>query len=874
MGKITEELITLIKKQVQDHGLVVWYDPERVYTDLVSRLELPETTILQFEGSFFELRHRMEPFLEFVDENGHFHADVGIPPRLLVYVPLDRATTQHALIEAETAGVVMQPGASPWQRNTRLKVLAERIFKQIAPDRASSIARDVEAGRITLEELDWLADQTGDVGTVKLIFGTTAAVDVALSFLSSDEHDESIAKKHALPELTSLFRSELGLEINPDQPIGQVREAFCQSLLLAELALKAGAGEKIPEKLAAIPVPTVARQREQLLAVCHEWRNRLDLRETYADSANRVQRTAQVIGLGLNAQEMIEVQTFSCIEALLLDWTEAQILEGKTSDILELVSHRKSSFWSLYEAEYQLRWTLLEIATRLLLTADSIEADLKLVNSDIAAMIKAYTEGVRSENSESAIPWHMLDRHHRHLEYRYAMLDFRVDGEHAQLEKVIERVRERYSEVVEKCAEHFAKAFQTTKFTIKDILCQHDIFPKKVRSCVTESKTAYILVDALRYEMGLELIEGLGDEFEINMSPGLAQLPTITEVGMAALVRGADDSMELVDVGGGRVGIRIGSALLKDRTSRIKHFKTMTKSSCPLVLKLNDLMKPTKKRREAIAEADLILVTSQEIDRRGEETEDEEEARRFMDEVLEKLRRGIRRLAALGVQHIVVTADHGYLFVERLDEDMKVDPPGGHTVDLHPRVWIGHGGSDLPGCLRVTANQIGLTGDLEIVFPTGLACFRTRGSTRGYFHGGLSLQELLIPVAAISVLEARTGDLATATVTLKLAKPKITTRFFSIEACYIVGGLFGNDTKRIKVVARADRSEVVGTAAMAAYGFEEGTQEILLEKNRPNAITMMLTADFDSPSVSVHVLDATTQVELAAMKNIPVELSI
>jgi hypothetical protein len=63
-------------------------------------------------------------------------------------------------------------------------------------------------------------------------------------------------------------------------------------------------------------------------------------------------------------------------------------------------------------------------------------------------------------------------------------------------------------------------------------------------------------------------------------------------------------------------------------------------------------------------------------------------------------------------------------------------------------------------------------------------------------------------------------------------------------------------------------------AAMAAYGFEEGTQEVVLEKDRPNAITMMLTTEIEAATVSVHVLDATTQVELAALKNIPVEITI
>jgi hypothetical protein len=75
------------------------------------------------------------------------------------------------------------------------------------------------------------------------------------------------------------------------------------------------------------------------------------------------------------------------------------------------------------------------------------------------------------------------------------------------------------------------------------------------------------------------------------------------------------------------------------------------------------------------------------------------------------------------------------------------------------------------------------------------------------------------------------------------------------------------------VVARANRTEV-GIAAMAAYGFEEGTQEIVLEKDRPNAITLMLTREVDASTISVHVLDAATQVELAALKNIPMAIAI
>jgi len=945
MGKVTDELNSLINKQVQDYGIVVWYDPEQTYAEVVNQLNLPETTIFRYTGSFFELRYRIEPFLEFIDENGKLHPNLETPLRLLVYIPLDRGRTQHALVEAEAAGVVMEPGASPWQRNTRLKILAERVFKRIAPDRASAIAQEVDAGRRTLAELDWLAEQTGELGAVKLIFGTTVLSDVVLAFLSSEERDEAILNKNALPELTSLFETELGLKLSPDQPVGQVRDHLCRSLLMAELKLKADAAGADTSKLAAITIPEAVRQREQLLAVCQQWRNRLNLRESYAECAEKVQAQTQVIALGLQARDLADIETFSCIESLLLERTEAQILDGAVADALEGAIRRKSTFWPLYKGEYQLWWTLLEIASQFLLAAGRIESELKTVRKDAQAIIDAYTKGIARvagisgtgstggigctgvpgipgvPGGEQPLAWCILDRHQRHLERRYAMLELRSeeDGPHAQLEKVMSLVRRRYTDVVGQCAECLAKALAAGNFEIEGTLSQDRIFSQHVLQYVLqhvhgrtmEDKTAYILVDSLRYEMGQELIEGLGEQFKVSLVPALAQLPTITEVGMASLMPGADKGMELVDAGGGKVGIKIQDALLKDRASRLKYFESkvagiagaaggigvagvsnvagaagaVNVAGVPnianvtgvtgrsLALKLNDLMKPTKKQQQEMSEAGIILVTSQEIDRRGEETEDEEEARRFMDEVLEKLRRGIRRLASLGVRHVIIAADHGHLFVEELDDAMKIDSPGGQTVDLHPRAWIGRGGNTAPGYIRAKASELGLSGDLEIAFPLGLACFRTRGGSGGYFHGGISLQEMVVPIARITVQDAPVPGQGASTVILALAKPKITTRFFSIEARYVVSSLFGNNTRRVKVIVLANRNQV-GVAAMAAYGFEEGTQEIVLEENRPDAITMMLTCDVDAPTVSVHVLDATTHVEIAAIKNIPVEISI
>src|SRR5260221_12899823 len=65
----------------------------------------------------------------------------------------------------------------------------------------------------------------------------------------------------------------------------------------------------------------------------------------------------------------------------------------------------------------------------------------------------------------------------------------------------------------------------------------------------------------------------------------------------------------------------------------------------------------------------------------------------MMDAILVKLRGAIRRLAELGCTTMIVTADHGFLLGDELGEDMKLDAPGGETLDLHRRVWVGRGGA-------------------------------------------------------------------------------------------------------------------------------------------------------------------------------------
>ncbi len=78
---------------------------------------------------------------------------------------------------------------------------------------------------------------------------------------------------------------------------------------------------------------------------------------------------------------------------------------------------------------------------------------------------------------------------------------------------------------------------------------------------------------------------------------------------------------------------------------------------------------------------------------------------------------------------------------------MRIDAPGGDTVGLHRRCWIGRGGATPPGTIRVSAAELGYDSDLDFVFPTGLGVFKP--VVVAYHHGGISLQEMVVPVVDV-----------------------------------------------------------------------------------------------------------------------------
>lgn len=271
-----------------------------------------------------------------------------------------------------------------------------------------------------------------------------------------------------------------------------------------------------------------------------------------------------------------------------------------------------------------------------------------------------------------------------------------------------------------------------------------------------------------------------------------------------------------------------------------------------------------------LTDASLILVRSQEIDALGE-SGDDWLARQLMDTIVGNLARAVHKLAGCGIERFVIVSDHGYQFSMRKEEDMRMDSPGGDTVEIHRRCWAGRGGATPPGAVRISGAELGYDTDLDFIFPTGLAVFKTQGGL-SYHHGGISLQEMVIPVISLRMAIAAPEKTAAAQVKIFGYPKTITNRTFGIQlACD--PHMFQKDSVTLRVVL-VSKGEQVGETGMTVGGaFDRKTGCVTIKPGEKVSVGIMLTKD-DCEMVRVVVQVPATDAVLAQSEELPVKLGI
>jgi hypothetical protein len=343
-------------------------------------------------------------------------------------------------------------------------------------------------------------------------------------------------------------------------------------------------------------------------------------------------------------------------------------------------------------------------------------------------------------------------------------------------------------------------------------------------------------------------------------------MPTITPVGMAALLPGAASSFSVAEHKSKLAG-QVEGTPMSGWQERWKFWKGRVPDAVEMTL--GKVLDSTAGRIAKITEtASLVIVRSQELDSLGE-SGDNSLARQLMDTVLVNLVRAVRKLAAAGIQRFVITADHGHLFGEERGPDMVTANPGGNTLEIKRRCWIGRGGQTPPSTIRVSASELGYEMDLEFVFPAGLVVLPAHDGLR-YHHGSCSLQELVIPVLSFR-LPSKAAKKTPGKVALKGVPPAITNRVISIELEVPPDLLSEPLAVRVVLISGA---EIVGQLGMALDADFDRERGILTLAPGKSATVALVLAKEGREKVKIVVLDAATDALLQQSEELEVRLTI
>jgi len=278
-------------------------------------------------------------------------------------------------------------------------------------------------------------------------------------------------------------------------------------------------------------------------------------------------------------------------------------------------------------------------------------------------------------------------------------------------------------------------------------------------------RRAVIIVDALRYDCAVAIGDLLRGQ-TVEVTPVLAMLPTVTAIGMTALLplSGASVSIELKN---NTIHPRVNGKDTAARENRLNYLRDFG-ADCR---DISDI--------EAASDAPnvgelLVVFGHEEVDHIGHGQA--ETLIRHVHVEIERLARLVRKLHRWGYGHVHIVTDHGFILLDeqKLPSEVPCDKAWCHV--LKERFALVPANADLP----LVRLPFLWDSEIRVAVPPGLAFFKAEKS---FSHGGAAVQELVIPhlVSRGHVAQGKRVALEIVLPTFELQRPavKVTLRVAS-----------------------------------------------------------------------------------------------
>ncbi|MGB8297555.1 MAG: BREX-6 system phosphatase PglZ [Polyangia bacterium] len=729
LGPASALLEQELAQEVRRQGIVVWLDRDCSFTDFVQRLTERhaagdfEHPVVGFRGSFMELLFALEA-----------HGSGYDRTPLLIHMPgfNEDSIRETPVLELYSAG-------------TRFRKALDTLIRQaatgrVAPDQVDQFLAD----KPTLEQADaWLgqASSRSSMGLPALLEASGPMLMIealcgAESTLARQVKTESEVEAlrdylHTLTGMDAEWREFLPK--NGKSDFDGVLTALGAWLLCVEYVHDLRREPHLPalRRLKGV-APTLVKMSCKLVS---------DLRDQHADAYERLATDVEGLIQGelevMTAEDLGQIDTF-CEE-------EERVLAGAVA-ALKAQDWQKAQSWCKAREGDRSFWIRRDQTRRL---AWDVVAEAAAFGATIAQQPRPFAEITSHEDAlaryaETAF---RVDRAHRRFEQERARrLDHRVPH-FGSLQEVVGILRQLHRDWANQLAKDFTRVCRSCGFLPEPDLRQRNLYEQVVQPLTLGGeRVAVFLIDAFRYEMATELFEelrgGSGTQSTVvDLKPRLAELPTITSVGMNALAPVAQG--ERLTVVGSFQGFRAGEFTVKDPEGRSRAMGMRTGGRPALHISLGDLCDRTQEVLGKLKDHQVVVVHSTEIDSAGESNL----GVHAFEATLRQLRAAWHHLQGKGIKQAVFTADHGFLLQDATTKIVpfgkKTDPHRRYVVDQHER-----GEAGLTPVPLASLGYDGISGFLLLREDT--AAFATKDVSVAFDHGGNSPQERIIPVLTVS----------------------------------------------------------------------------------------------------------------------------
>ncbi len=731
--------------QEKKKRIVFWYDAEREFDEILTSIQLDNTTILRLdENSALELKIKLESG----DTTGKYvlYAPFHEPPpeddwlfdiRLYSYTfHADKASIilKELNLENQSIRPYLKKRKAFFRNQDRLN----RLKKWVKPD-----------------------DSQDDIDLKMLTVITRAGQPEPFSVLMKLFDSFCLDGKFNAAEPSTLWTEIEKLELKPSfwrlpaQIFGYINE---DSPNLSDLLLRIFVTDLSNNLKAELPASIshfVIQSSSQAMnssVFLSQWRSNIGHFKNYNLISRFIAKKLKIdeVLISLDIESLLEVMTFESVERRIIGVLRDQIDKASENEYLKIqtdIKTRLDGYWTTADSGddsqtnlYKTVYHALETAIKLFELRKKYDAGFSYPSAE--DMFKAYINEL-----------FLFDQHYRTFHELANKADLagwdvlkslRESVEDCYSGWFMEQLSLKWGDFLEtRTADNFLD-----KWKIPFIANQYDFFDNYINPTLTGSfrnRLFVIISDAFRFEAAEELTRRINGKYRLKaeLEPMLGVLPGYTALGMASLL--PHKSISFKDSPNADVILDEKPAGSLDQRADILGKFNGT------AIKADNLMSMSKdKGREFVKPHRIIYIYHDQIDAIGDKAVSEsntfEAVRKTIDELYAMVRFIIN---SLNGTKVIITADHGFIYQEKTPEPIdksKMEMNTKDAVKTHKRFILGKnlGKSDkaISGNTQIASNTVT---SMDFLLPKGTNRFNFVGGAR-FFHGGAMLQEIVIPV--------------------------------------------------------------------------------------------------------------------------------